>query len=463
MIELKGKYTDAKIFIDSVEEGVYAQIYDVINSQTSKDLRVRIMPDVHVGSSICIGFSMEMGEYLNPNHVGCDVGCGLLGAKFDRNNRLDLEKTESKIREVMPTGFNIHKSPIINKIDFSEIQKTADLFVDKYNEKFNKEYSSPIFDEKWLKNMLKRIKMDESKFWNSLGTMGGNNHFCELGRDENSDYWITVHTGSRNLGVKVFDYWNNVAKGNIKVLPKEYNNELRYIIDNTIPKSDIPKKMKELKEKYSVGIHKEYLSGDNMFGYLMDMIFTQRYAVLNRELILESIRKILKIKKYDQIISTTHNYVDMRDMIIRKGAVSSYKDELFLLPFNMRDGILILNGKSNTDWNYSSPHGAGRLFSRSKAKEMVDYDEYKKSMKGIVTTSVNKSTIDESPQSYKNSKLIETLIGDTADVVNRIKPILNIKDKSESMSWKERKNKKKKDQDRKRERKETAYRKMKRM
>lgn len=463
MIELKGKYTDAKIFIDNIEEGVFGQIYDVINSKISDGLKVRIMPDVHVGSSICIGFSMELGEYLNPNHVGCDIGCGLLAGKFNKNVSLDLKKIERKIREVIPTGFNIHKSAIINKIDFDEIQKTADLFIIEYNRKFDTDYTSPTFNEKWLSSMLKRIKMDETKFWNSIGTMGGNNHFCELGRDENTDYWITIHTGSRNLGIKIFDYWNNVAKGKTFTASKEYNYELQDIIQNTIPKSDIPKRMKELKEKYSVGINKEYLSGDNMFGYLMDMIFTQYYAKLNRYTILESIKKILKIKNYEEMISTTHNYIDMKDMVIRKGSVSSYKGELFLLPFNMRDGILILDGKSNSDWNYSAPHGSGRLFSRSKAKEMVDYDKYRKSMEGIVTTSVNKSTIDESPQSYKSSKLIESLIDDTATVVNRIKPVLNIKDKSEGISWKERKDRKKKDQDRKKERKEKSYRKMKRM
>jgi len=463
MIELKGKYTDAKIFIDDVEQGLFEQIYSVINSQASNGLKTRIMPDCHVGSGVCIGFSMELGEYLNPNHVGCDIGCGVTSGKFNGMVKLDLEKIETKIRDVVPTGFNIHNSPIVDSIDFKIIQRTADNFITKFNTKFNTKYISPEYNEKWLHDTLKRIKMDPKKFWNSIGTMGGNNHFCELGKDTNSDYWITTHTGSRNLGIKIFDYWNNIASGKVNIHPDSYHKELDIIISKTEPKSLIPQKIKELKEKYSVGINKEYLSGDNMIGYIFDMIFTQYYAHLNRETIIESIKRVLGIKKYDDIISTTHNYIDMNDMIIRKGAVSSYDGQKFLLPFNMRDGILILNGKSNPDWNFTSPHGSGRLFSRSKAKEMVDFDEYKKSMKGIVTTSVNKSTIDESPQSYKSSKLIESLIQDTATVIDRIIPVLNIKDKSEGMSWKERKAKQKKDQARKQERRDKSYRNMKKM
>ena len=463
MIELKGKYTNATIFIDQVEEGVIQQVYEVINSYISKDLKVRIMPDAHQGSGVCIGFSMEMGKFLNIKHIGVDIGCGLLGAKFSRRISVDLEKIESEIRSVIPTGFNTHNESIVNSINFENIQNLADSFIIKFNKKFNTTYVTPNYNDEWLNNMLKRIKMDGSKFWKSIGTMGGNNHFIELGKDTNTDYWITVHSGSRNLGVKVFDYWNNVSKGKINNVPDSYNQELDIIIQNTINKSDIPKKIKKLKEKYSIGIHKEYLSDDNLINYIFDMIFTQYYSDLNRQTMLELIRKKLGIKKYDDMISTTHNYIDMNDMIIRKGAVSSYKGQRFLLPFNMRDGILILDGKSNPEWNFTSPHGSGRLFSRSKAKEMIDYNEYKKSMKGIVTTSVNKNTLDESPQSYKSSKLIESLIQDTVTIIDRITPVMNIKDNSEGVSWKQRRANKKKDNDRKRERKEMSYRKMKRM
>ena len=455
MIELKGKYTDAKIFIDNVEEGVYSQVYDVINSQVSEGLKVRLMPDVHVGSGIPIGFSMELGDMVMVNWAGVDISCGLLSAKFDKNTPLNLEKLESDIREVVPTGFNTHSSPVIKELDFDAIQRMADEFIRKYNDKFKTTYSSPTINEKWLSSRLKEFKMDESVFWNSISTMGGSNHFIEVGKDLSDNYWVTVHSGSRNLGVKVADYWNNIANGKIKVVSNDYNKELDEIILKTTPKSDIPKKIQELKEKYSVGINKGYLYGENMINYFFDMILCYHYAYTSRLGMLNLIKDKIGISKYDDMISTVHNYVDMDDMIIRKGAVSSYKGKRFLLPFNMRDGILILEGLSNPDWNYSCCHGSGRLFSRSKAKENIDYDEYKKSMKGIVTTSVNKSTIDEAPQSYKSSELIESLIKDTAIVLDRIKPILNIKDNGKSMSWKERREeKKKRDLDRKRARKQ---------
>lgn len=454
MIELKGKYTDAKIFIDNVEEGVFQQVYEIINSPTSKGLKVRVMPDTHVGSGVCVGMSMELGEFLNVNVVGCDIGCGVTGARFSTKKPIDLKELESYIREHIPTGFNIHETSVVNELDFYEIQKIADLFVKKYNEKFKTSYVAPTYNEKWLSNKLKEIKMDEDKFWKSLSTMGGNNHFLELGQDQELNYWITVHSGSRNLGIKIFDYWSNVANGKVNVASKEYNDELQNIILNTVPKSDIPKKIQQLKEKYSLGINKGFIYGDNLMGYIFDMIFTQYWAYINRISMLNVIKDGLNIKKYDEIINTTHNYIDMNDMVVRKGAVRSYIGEKFLLPFNMRDGILILSGLSNPDWLCTSPHGSGRLFSRGHAKKNIDFEEYKKSMKGIYTTSVNRDTIDESPQSYKSSKLIEQLIQDTAVVLNRIKPLMNIKDTGKSVSWKEKKlEKKKRDLEREQQRK----------
>ena len=193
------------------------------------------------------------------------------------------------------------------------------------------------------------------------------------------------------------------------------------------------------------------------------MIFAQQYATWNRETMLESIKDVLKVRKFDEVINTTHNYVDFKDFIIRKGAISSYKGEKMIIPFNMRDGILVCEGKSNSDFNFSAPHGAGRLMSRSKAKESVDLKDFQRTMKGVYSTSVCKSTLDEAPFAYKSSKMIEEAIEPTATILEKIKPVLNIKDKSEGMSWKERKAKKKKDQDRKKERRDKSFKNMKRM
>jgi RNA-splicing ligase RtcB len=265
------------------------------------------------------------------------------------------------------------------------------------------------------------------------------NHFIEIGIDSNEDYWITVHTGSRNFGLKVADYWNNVARAQTIVAPDQYARELDNIKQNTLPLNLIPQKIQELKDKYKVGVNKEYLQGDDMIGYLFDMIFAQKYAEWNRMTIMNIIKDIIGISKFDEIVSTVHNYIDTKDMIIRKGAIASYVGEKLIIPFNQRDGILLCEGKSNPDWNFSGPHGAGRKWSRSKAKEMVTVEQVKKSMKGIYTTSVCKETLDESAFAYKNSETIEGAIEPTANIIDRIKPILNIKDTGKMESWKERK------------------------
>lgn len=288
------------------------------------------------------------------------------------------------------------------------------------------------------------------------------NHFIELGKsDKTGDYWVTIHTGSRNFGLKIADYWTNVAKGKVFVASKEYNTELDNIILNTYPKSDIPKKIRDLKSRYEIGINSEYLEGENLIGYLFDMVFAQFYAEWNRRTILKSIKEILNVVKFNEEIHSIHNYVNFKDFIIRKGSISSYVGEKMIIPFNMRDGILICEGKSNEDFNFSAPHGAGRLMSRSKAKESVNIDAFRKSMEGIYSTSVCKSTLDESPFAYKNSEVIEQAIEPTAEILDKIKPILNIKDKSEGESWKDRREKKKKAERLRKEREEVSFIKMK--
>jgi len=465
MLELKGKYNkDCKIFVDEVEQEAISLIQSILDKQVSDGVPVRIMPDVHAGKGITIGFTMPMTDMLSSNYVGVDIGCGMLSAKFDGQTSMDLEKVDIAIRENVPMGFNTHTERIFNDIPFDQVQRIADDFTKNYNVKFGTSYVAPTYNEKWLDKKLKDIKIDPVKFWMSIGTLGGGNHFIEIGKsDVSNSYWVTVHSGSRNFGLKIADYWNNVANGKVKVAPKEYNEALDKVLQNTFPKSDIPKKIKELKESFGLGIDKEFLQGDNLMGYLYDMIFAQQYATWNRETMMYSIKNALKIKKFDEVINTVHNFVDFKDFVIRKGAVASYKGEKLIIPFNMRDGILICEGKSNADWNNSAPHGAGRLMSRSKAKESVDLKDFQKTMKDVYSTSVCKSTLDEAPFAYKSSEMIEKAIEPTATILEKIKPILNIKDKSEGMSWKERKAKKKKDQDRKKERRDKSYKNMKRM
>lgn len=445
MLELKGKYNkDCKIFVDEIEETAISLIQNILDERATENVPVRIMPDVHAGKSIVIGFTMPLTNLLSPEWCGVDIGCGMLSAKFSGTYKLKLEQLDTQIRNAVPVGFNVHGETILKKLPFEDVQRTADLFTTKFNEKFGTDYVAPTYSEKWLESKLKDIKQDAEKFWKSIGTLGGGNHFIEVGKDSNSDFWVTVHTGSRNFGLKIADYWTNIAKGKVMVASKEYNKELNDIFENTVPKKLIPVKVKALKEKYGLGIDKMYLSDKNLIGYLYDMIFAQKYAGWNRDTILSLIKDKLKIKEFDEVISTIHNYIDFNDFIIRKGAISSYKGDKMIIPFNMRDGILLCEGKSNEDWNFSAPHGAGRVMSRSKAKEAVNLDAFKETMKGIYSTSVNKNTLDESPFAYKKSEMIEKAIEPTATILDRIKPILNIKDSGKSESWKERKKRMKK-------------------
>ena len=446
MLELKGKYNkDCKIFTTDIENEAIGLIQSILDQPVSNDVKIRIMPDVHAGKSIVIGFTMPLTDLINPQICGVDIGCGMLSARFSDKYKLDLEKIDNKIRENLPMGFNIHESNMFNSIPFGDVQRVADIFTVKFNEKFKTTYKSPTYNENWLMNKLKDIGMDVNTFFKSIGTLGGGNHFIEVGvSDLSGDYWVTIHSGSRNFGLKIADYWTNVAKGKVLVASDEYNKELENIILNTEPKKLIPIKIKELKDKYKMGVSKEYLSGDNLIGYLYDMIFAQYYAVWNRQVMLDIIKDSMGVKEFDEIISTVHNYIDFNDFIIRKGAISSYEGQKMVIPFNMRDGLLICEGKSNNDWNYSAPHGAGRIMSRSEAKKKVDLSKFKTTMKDVYSTSITKDTLDESPFAYKNSELIEELIQPTAIILERVKPILNIKDAGKSISWKERKLKKKK-------------------
>ena len=443
MIELKGKYNrDCKILTDEVELEAYSLIQAILDQPVSEGVPIRIQADTHVGKGIVIGFCMPLNNtMLNPLHIGVDIGCGMLSGKFSGGYKLDLPTLDSDVKLAVPMGFNVHESCQFLTIPFEEVQEVADRFVTSYNKKFGTSYTAPTYNTKWLTNKLKEIKIDEHKFWNAIGTLGGGNHFIEMGKDSNDDYWITIHCGSRNFGLKIADYWTNVAKSQMLIAPDVYAKELETIKLTTNPRNLIPKKIQELKDKYKVGVNKEYLLGENMMGYMFDMIFAQKYAEWNRSTILSIIQKIIGIKNFEEIISTIHNYIDPKDMIIRKGAIASYVGQKLIIPFNQKDGILICEGKSNPDFLYSGPHGAGRKFSRSKAKQLVTVDQVQESMKGIYTTSICKETLDESVFAYKDSNEIEKLIEPTVTILDKIKPIWNVKDTGKQISWKERRRK----------------------
>lgn len=282
---------------------------------------------------------------------------------------------------------------------------------------------------------------------NSLGTLGGGNHFLELGRSQKDEIWVTIHTGSRNFGKRICDYWQGRA---VKFLQQDKMMQLRECIDAV--KEEYKYTPRKIKEKIAQ-IHEEldlntavdmkgceWLEEDMAAGYLYDMIFAQVYAEVNRKYIASIIESLFQKEPLDKV-ETTHNFIDFRDFIIRKGAIRSYEKERMIIPFNMRDGLLICEGKSNSTWNYSAPHGAGRVLSRTQAKKRLKVEDFEHQMKGIYSTSVGKGTLDEAPDAYKDASIIEAAIEPTAIILDRIKPIHNMKDVGGSPSWRKRKGK----------------------
>lgn len=355
MIKLQGKYSVATIMADSGEESAISQIYKMLNNPSITN-PVVIMPDFHAGKGSVIGFTMEVGDYVIPNIVGVDIGCGMLSCKVERPN-FSLEEIDNRIRKVVPLGFNIHKTPIVK-------YKNDDL-----------ESLSGI---------------DHNTLECSIGTLGGGNHFIEYGIDSFGEYWITIHSGSRNFGKRLAEYYQKKA--------------VEFCKNDNIEKD------------------MEFLPTDD---YLESMQIAQEYAYLNRQVILQSITNELKIKPLDTI-SCVHNYINSKDKIIRKGAIKAAEGVRIVIPFNRRDGIWIMSGKGNRDWNFSAPHGAGRTMSRGEAKRSITQDFVDKEMKESgVYSSYN--PIDESPDVYKSVDSVTKYIGETAELLFTIKPLLNVK------------------------------------
>jgi RNA-splicing ligase RtcB len=466
MLEIKGKYTTANVMIDDVEEECLRQIYTMTNNPAFTN-HIAIMVDTHAGKGSVIGFTMPLGEKIIPNIVGTDVGCGMLtfnvGDSISENKDKLLE-LDAKIRSVVPFGSNLQKDVppkyFEKNFPWSESNDIAKKFVVNYNRKFDTDFKFIEFNYNWFIDKCKEIGMRQNAE-NGIGTLGSGNHFIEVGKSANTgDIWITIHCGSRNFGLKICEFHQNKAKS---YLDNKRNVVLREIIEeikNTSNPTEIAFKIKEAKKDLGVDFidininGMESLEGQDAMNYFLDMIFTQVYAKFNRQRISENILKILGSSNVKESIECVHNYINFEDMIIRKGAISSYIGEKMIIPFNMADGLLICEGKSNADWNFSAPHGAGRLMSRGEASRNVDIEKFKFRMKGVVSTSVGKSTLDESPQAYKNPKMIEEAIEPTATIVDRVKPILNLKDGDDSMTWKERKERDKAEKARQQNRRE---------
>lgn len=403
MIEIKGLYNSAKVFTDVLDEKSELQIQTLCNQEFTSGEKIRLMPDVHAGAGCTIGTTMTITNKIVPNLVGVDIGCGMetvvIKAGSNSSENFNPALLDSVIRKNIPCGYDIRKTPhaYSQEIEFQNV----------------------------------RGHYGKSRAVCSVGTLGGGNHFIEADRDNEGNLYIVVHSGSRHAGLEIAEYYQEEAW-------KQLNHNQKADVDNLIQelkksgrKSEIQDKISDLKAQIITTIPKDlaYVSGSLFADYINDMKIMQHFAVMNRKAMVDEILKGLSIPENDilEIFTTTHNYIDIDNMILRKGSVSAQKGEKLLIPINMRDGSLVCVGKGNEDWNFSAPHGAGRVMSRRKAKQTLDLEEFKAEMTGIYSTTVNLETIDEAPMAYKTMDDIVNNITPTAEIVKIIKPIYNFK------------------------------------
>jgi len=402
---IKGRFAEAKVYTDTIEEQAEIQLRTLCDQPFAEGHLIRIMPDVHAGAGCVIGFTADLGDMVVPNLVGVDIGCGMLTIELGRRD-VDFARLDSVIKERVPSGMTARENAISGYPALKEMHCYEALI--------------PHLD--WIER--------------SLGTLGGGNHFIEVDEDDSGNRYLVIHTGSRNLGVQTAKFYQNMA------------------IDTLSGKADIPQKVNELIaqlkaegrereiQKAVASLRRElesaqpsvprdlcYLTGEGREMYLHDMAICQAYARDNRRMIADVILDGLFGLKLDDFehFETVHNYIDLESNILRKGSVSAKEGERLLIPINMRDGSLICRGKGNPDWNFSAPHGAGRLFSRAEAKRRFSVESFRSEMEGIYTTTANADTLDECPMAYKDMAEIIANVVPTVDIEAVIRPLYNFK------------------------------------
>ena len=371
MKTVNGICTSAKIFTDSIEDYALAQIKMLCDNEAFRGSKIRIMPDVHPGKVGTIGFTATVEKRVLPNVVGIDIGCGVTIAQL-KQKKIEYQKLDAVIRERIPSGY--------------AIRKKAHRFKDRID----------------LGELYCCRHINESKADMSLGTLGGGNHFIEIDQNDQGVLYVVIHSGSRHLGKDVTEYYLREGQ--------------RYLIENDIR---IPYEL-------------TWLEGELKTRYLHDIRIVQEYAAVNREAILDELVKGMKWKIIEQY-SSMHNYIADTDngSILRKGAVSALKDEPVIIPINMKDGVILGVGKGNDDWNYSAPHGAGRILKREEVKQKYTVSAFRSVMKGIYSSNINKKTLDEAPFAYRSLEEIKDLIGDSVEIKTVLKPVYNYKAGSE--------------------------------
>lgn len=402
MMTIYGKYTNAIVYADILDDKTKEQIKLLVDQDFMKDLKVRIMADCHAGAGCVIGTTLEIKDKIVPNLVGVDIGCGMLCVNLGKI-QIDFEELDNFIHNNIPAGMNVNE----------DITKANVVLED-------------------LKCINKINKITYLK--KSLGSLGGGNHFIEIDVNSKDEYYLVIHTGSRNLGKQVAEIYQNKAiqyHEDRLFNKKEAINKVVTEYKKTGRQKEIKAEIQKISQMcIQLSMPKElcYLEGSDFNDYMYDMEMCQKFATENR---IEIARRItnhlgLNIDELDKF-ETIHNYINMNDKILRKGSISAYDNEIVLIPMNMRDGCIIAKGKSNSDYNYSAPHGAGRVMSRGEAFRTLTVEDFKKSMDGIYTTTANETTLDESPFVYKPMESILNNIKDTVDVLEIIKPVYNFK------------------------------------
>ena len=408
MLEIKGKVNTAICYAKVIEEGAIEQIRRMCDYELTAGSRVRIMPDVHAGKGCTIGTTMTVTDKVCPNIVGVDIGCGMFTVKL-ADKELDFEKIDAACHYI-PSGMNVWEGRL-ERFDLTDLRCYRSL-------------------------------RDTRRLERSLGTLGSGNHFVEVDRSADGTNYLVIHSGSRNLGKQVAEVYQQLAV-DLHMGKESYFKQRDEIIRTYKEegrRSEIQQALKELKNNYetqalAVPADICWLYGTFLDDYLHDVEICQKFARRNREKMAEIILERTGMTALESF-HTIHNYIDTKDMILRKGAIAAHAGEKVLIPINMRDGSVIAIGKGSEEWNYSAPHGAGRIMSRGKAKEAINIEAYKESMKGIYTTSVSESTLDEAPMAYKSLEDIIDVINDSVDIIEVMRPVYNFKASEDDVPWK---------------------------
>ena len=399
VIEISGVFNTAKCFTETLESKAAEQIRAVCDQEAFRDSRIRIMPDVHAGMGCTIGTTMTITDKVVPGMVGVDIGCGMETVQLNERE-IDFDDLDAVVRRNIPSGREIRSSehPLNEEIDLNRLRCAPHV-------------------------SLERARL-------SIGTLGGGNHFIEVDRGENGKLYLVIHSGSRYLGKQVCEFYQEEGYRALLGCARVQIDQMIAEMKAQGNSREISKALKQLRrqQEKSAPIARDlaYVEGQLFEDYIHDMRIVQRFAALNRKAMTDVILRSMGLTKAEEF-TTIHNYIDTESMILRKGSVSARSGEKLLIPINMRDGSLICIGRGNEEWNFSAPHGAGRLMSRKAALDSLSMDEYREEMAGIYSTCVAKDTLDESPMAYKPMDEIVSQIGPTVDIVERILPIYNFK------------------------------------